>query len=65
MDFVKDLPQIQSSYESIWVIEERLTKSAHFIPIKFIYLAEDYTRIFIDDIVCCNGIPLSIISDQG
>ena len=44
---------------------DRLTKSACFIPVKSIYSAEDYARIFIDEIVCRHGILLSIISDRG
>ena len=47
------------------MIVDRLTKSAYFIPIKSTYLAEDYARIFIDEIVCRHGILLSIISDRG
>ena len=42
---------------------DRLTNSSHFILIKSTYLAEDYATIFIDDIVCRHGIPLSIILD--
>ena len=41
MDFVVRLPRTQKSYDSIWVIVDRLTKSAHFIPVKSTYLAED------------------------
>ena len=44
---------------------DRLTKSAHFILVKSTYLAEDYSRIFQDEIVCNYGIQLSIILDQG
>ena len=44
---------------------DRLTKSSHFIPVNSTYSAEDYARIFIDEIVCRHGIPLSIISDRG
>ena len=44
---------------------DRLTKSTHFIPVMFTCSAEDYARIFIDDIVCRHGITLSIISDWG
>ena len=47
------------------MIVDRLTKSAHFIPVKYTYLAEDYARIFIYEIVCLHGLPLSIISDRG
>ena len=65
MDFVVGLPRAQKQYDSIWVIVDRLTKSAHFIPVKSTYSAEDCAKIFIDDIVCHHGIPLSIISDRG
>ena len=51
MDFVMGLPQTQKQYDSILVVVDRLTKSAGFIPIKSTYLAENYTRIFIDEIV--------------
>ena len=44
---------------------DRLTKSVHFIPVKSTYRAKDYARLYIDEIVRCNGIPLSIISDRG
>ena len=65
MDFVVGLPRTQRHYVSIWVIVDRLTKSAHFIPVKSTYSLEDYASIFIDEIVCCHGIPLSIILDRG
>ena len=65
MDFVVGLPSTQKSYDSIWVVVDRLTKSARFIPFKSTYSAEDYARIFIDEIVCRHGILLSIISDRG
>ena len=44
---------------------DRLTKSACFILVKSSYLAEDYARIFLDEIVCRHSIPLSIILDRG
>ena len=52
-------------YDFIWVVVDRLTKSAHFIPVKSTYSADYYGRSFIDAIVCRHGIPLSIISDRG
>ena len=64
MDFVVGLPWTQKSYDSIWVVVDRLTKSARFSPIKSSYSAEDYARIFLDEIVCRHGIPLSIISNR-
>ena len=64
MDFVVDLPRTQKQYDSIWVIVDRLTKFANFIPVKSTYSADEYARIFIDEIVCLHGIP-SIISVRG
>ena len=56
MDFVVGLPRTQRKYDSIWVVVDRLTKSAHFITVKSTYSAEDYATIFIDEIVCRHGI---------
>lgn len=61
MDFVVGLPQTQKSYDSIWVVVDRWTKFGRFIPIKFMYSVEDYAWIFLYEIVCRHGIPLSII----
>ena len=61
-DFLVGLPQTQKHHDSIWVVVDRLTKSIHFIHFKSSYSAEDYERIFIDDIVYRHGITLSIIS---
>ena len=65
MDFVVGLPRTRRQHDSIWVIVDRLTKSAHFIPVKSTYRVEDYARLYIDEIVRWHGIPLSIISDRG
>ena len=51
MDFVLGLPRTQKSYDSIWVVVDQLTKSACFIPVESSYSAEDYARIFLDEIV--------------
>ena len=63
MDLVVGLPRTQKQHDSIWVVVYRLTKSTHFIPAMSTYSTEGYVRIFIDEIVCRHGIPLSIISD--
>ena len=65
MDFVVGLPKTMSKYDSIWVIIDRLTKSAHFIPVKVTYNSEKLTKIYISEIVRLHGVPLSIISDRG
>ena len=65
IDFVVRLPRTQKSYDYIWMVVDRFTKSSHYIPIKSTYSADDYAKIFIDEIVCRHGIPLSIISNRG
>ncbi|KAD3641058.1 hypothetical protein E3N88_30281 [Mikania micrantha] len=63
MDFITKLPRTSSGYDSIWVIIDRLTKSAHFLPIRETYKMEKLARLYIDEIVVRHGVPLSIISD--
>ena len=65
MDFVVCFPLTQKQYVFIWIVMDSFTKFAHFIPVKSTYSAGDYARIFIDEIVCHHGMPLSIISDRG
>ena len=63
MDFVVGFPRTQKQYDTIWVILHRLTEYGHIIPIKSTYSEECYATIFIDEILCCDAILLSIISD--
>ena len=64
MDFVVGLPKSMGKYDSIWVIVERLTKSAHFIPVKVTYNVEKLAKLYISEVVRLHGVPLSIISDR-
>ncbi|GJR56510.1 putative reverse transcriptase domain-containing protein [Tanacetum coccineum] len=64
MDFVTKLPKIAAGYDSIWVIVDRLTKSAHFLPMKETDSTEKLTRLYMKEIVARHGIPVSIISDR-
>ena len=64
MDFITKLPKTSSGYDSIWVIVDRLTKSAHFIPIKETYKMDQLTRLYVKEIVSRHGAPISIISDR-
>ncbi|KAI3802321.1 hypothetical protein L1987_30451 [Smallanthus sonchifolius] len=64
MDFITKLPRTSSGHDSIWVIIDRLTKSAHFLPIREDYRVEKLARIYINEIVSRHGIPLNIISDR-
>ena len=65
MDFVVGLPKTLEKFDSIWVIVDRLTKSAHFIPVNVTYNAEKLAKHYISEIVQLHGVPLSIISDRG
>nr|GEV26915.1 reverse transcriptase domain-containing protein [Tanacetum cinerariifolium] len=64
MDFMSGLPRTPSGYDTIWVIVDRLTKSAHFLPMKKMDSMEKLTRLYLKEIVCRHGVPVSIISDQ-
>ena len=65
MDFVTGLPCTTGGFDSIWVIVDRLTKLAHFLPIKKTYSTNRLARLYVSRIVCLHGIPVSIISDRG
>ncbi|GJZ15244.1 putative reverse transcriptase domain-containing protein [Tanacetum coccineum] len=64
MDFVSGLPRTPSGYDTIWVIVDRLTKSAHFLPMKKMDSMEKLTRLYLKEIVCRHGVLVSIISDR-
>jgi hypothetical protein len=52
-------------HNSIFVVVDTLTKSAHFIPVRMTYQAPDIARFFISEIVRLDGVPKRIISDRG
>ncbi|GJR99234.1 putative reverse transcriptase domain-containing protein [Tanacetum coccineum] len=64
MDFVSGLPRTPSGYDTIWVIVDRLTKSAHFLPTKKTDTMEKLTQLYLKEIVCRHGVPILIISDR-
>ncbi|GJZ39747.1 putative reverse transcriptase domain-containing protein [Tanacetum coccineum] len=63
MDFVTKLPQTSSGHDTIWVIVDRLTKSAHFLPMREDYKMDRFARLYLNEIVARHGVPISIISD--
>ncbi|WVZ84759.1 hypothetical protein U9M48_031750 [Paspalum notatum var. saurae] len=65
MDFIVGLPRTSKGYDSIWVIIDRFTKSAHFIPVKTTYRTKQYAELYISRIVSLHGVPLTITSDRG
>jgi hypothetical protein len=65
MDFIVGLPLTTRKFDSIWVIIDRLSKSAHFIPVHTNYNVQNYARVYIDRVLCLHGVPKKIISDRG
>ncbi|GJT00302.1 reverse transcriptase domain-containing protein [Tanacetum coccineum] len=64
MDFVTKLPKIATSQDTIWVIVDRLTKFAHFLPMREDDSLEKLTRQYLREVVSRHGVPVSIISDR-
>ena len=65
MDFIVSLPKTSKGYDSIWVIVDRLTKSAHFLLVKTTHTAKQYAQLYMDRIVSLHGVSKTIISDRG
>jgi transposase InsO family protein len=65
MNFIVGLPRTQSGYDSIWVIVDRLTKVAHFIPVKTTYSGPQLVELYMSRIVYLHGVPKKIVSNRG
>jgi hypothetical protein len=65
MDFVVGLPKTSKGYDSIWVIVDQLTKTAHFLPVKTYYPVITYAQLYIAHILRLHGVPKTIVSDRG
>ncbi|GJY92055.1 putative reverse transcriptase domain-containing protein [Tanacetum coccineum] len=64
MDFITKLPKTTNGYDTIWVIVDRLTKSAHFLPMRENDPMEKLMRLYMKEVVTRHGVPVSIISDR-
>ncbi|GKF14081.1 putative reverse transcriptase domain-containing protein, partial [Tanacetum coccineum] len=64
MDFVTKLPRTSSGHDTIWDIVDRLTKSAHFLPMREDYKMDRLVRLYLNEIVARHDVPISIISDR-
>ncbi|GJR25561.1 putative reverse transcriptase domain-containing protein [Tanacetum coccineum] len=64
MDFVTKLPKTTIGQDTIWVIVDRLTKSAHFLPMREDDILEKLTRQYLKEVISRHGVPVSIISDR-
>jgi hypothetical protein len=65
MDFIVGLPLTARNKDSIWVIVDRLSKTAHFIVVHTTYSVQQYAELYMDHIVHLHGIPKTIISNRG
>ena len=65
MDFVVGLLVTGRKHDSVWVVVDQLTKSAHFLPVRTDYSLDKLVELYIREIVRLHGIPISIISNRG
>jgi hypothetical protein len=65
MDFVVGLPKTRKGNYSIWVIVDRLTKVAHYLPVRTNYGGEKLAQFYVDNIVKLHCVPSRIVSDSG
>jgi transposase InsO family protein len=65
MDFIVSLPRTRAGYDSIWVVVDCLTKTAHFIPVKTTYNNAVLAELNMSWIVCLHDVPKKIVSDRG
>ena len=64
MDFVVGLQRCRSGHDTIWVIMDRLTKSAHFLPIRNSDSLDKLAQLYVREIIRLHGTPVSIVSDR-
>jgi hypothetical protein len=65
IDFIVGLSMMVRNFDLIWVIVDRLSKSAHFIPVNTNYKVQKYAEIYIARVLCLHGVLKMIISDRG
>ena len=64
MDFVTHLPRTPPGHDAVWVIVDRLMKSAHFLAVRMTFTFERFYRLYIREIVRLHGVPVFIVSDR-
>jgi hypothetical protein len=65
MDFIVGLPKTSKGFYSIWVIVDRLTKSAHFLPVQITYPANRCAKLYLERIISLHGVPKTNVSNRG
>ena len=64
MDFIVGLSKTLKGHMVIWVVVDRLTKSAHFLPSKATYIVDNWAQLYVKEIVRLHGVLVSIVSDR-
>ena len=64
MDFMTHLPWTPQGHDAVWVIVDRLTKSAHFLTVRMTFKLERFCRLYIREIVWLHGVLVSIVPDR-
>ena len=64
MDFVTHLPRTPRRHDTVWVIVDRFTKSAHFLVVRMTFTLEEFYWLYIREIVQLHGVLVSIVSDR-
>ena len=64
IDFVIGLPKTQRQHDAIWVIVDRLTKFAHFLPVSNDDLLDKLAQLYVEEIVRLHGVPILIVLDR-
>ncbi|GKF31222.1 putative reverse transcriptase domain-containing protein, partial [Tanacetum coccineum] len=64
MDFITKLPRTGNGHDAIWVVMDRLTKSAHILPIRENFKMDRLARIYLNEIIARHGVPILITSDR-
>ena len=65
MDFVTHFPWTSWKHDAVWVIMDRLTKSAHFLVVRMTFTLEEFYMLYIREIVWLHGVPVSIVLDRN
>ncbi|XP_069146065.1 uncharacterized protein [Solanum lycopersicum] len=65
MNFITGLPRSRRQHDSIWVIVDKISKSANFSLVKTTYSTKDYAKVYLHESARLHGVPISIISGRG
>ena len=63
MDFVTHLPRTSQGHDAVWVVVDRLTKSAQFLAVRMTFTLEDFSGLYIREIIRLHGVLVSVVSD--